>query len=121
MLAVSENLSAVRGQIERQQAEFNALSKQIETVSLAVSLRTEAEAPSFWLNWRPGYQIKLALRDGLESLANYATAMIAFLFFLPAALLWVGTILLGSVIGWRLLRWAGRRWFRWAEAAASQS
>ncbi len=109
MLAVSENLSAVRGQIERQQAEFNALSKQIETVSLAISLRTEAEAPTFWFNWRPGYQIKLALRDSLESLANYATAMIAFLFFLPAALLWVGTILLGGIIGWRIVRWAGRR------------
>ena len=34
MLAVTEHLSEVRGQIEQQQAEFNALSRQIETVAL---------------------------------------------------------------------------------------
>jgi uncharacterized protein DUF4349 len=111
MLFVTEKLSEVRGQIEQQQAEFNALSKQIETVSLAVSLRTEAEAQTFGLNWRPGYQLKVALRDGLESLASYATAMTTILFYLPATLLWVGTILAVSVVGWRVVLWVGRRWF----------
>ena len=80
LLAVSERLSDVRGQIERQQAEFNALSKQTETVAIAISLHTEAEAQVFGLNWRPGYQMKLALRDGLESLATYATAMTTIVF-----------------------------------------
>jgi hypothetical protein len=121
LLAVSEKLSEVRGQIEQQQAEFNALSKQVETVAISISLRAEAEAQVLGLNWRPGYQLKLALRDGLESLANYATAMTALLFYLPAVLLWVGTIAFAIVIGWRLLRWAGRRWFGWTDAAASQS
>lgn len=121
LLAVSEKLSEVRGQIEQQQAEFNALSKQIETVAISISLRTEAEAQILGLNWRPGYQLKLALRDGLESVANYATAMVAILFCLPTVLLWVGTIVLAIVIGWRLLRWAGRRWFGWSDAAASHS
>jgi hypothetical protein len=106
----------VRGQIERQQAEFNALSQQIETVALTISLRTEAEAQTFGLNWRPGYQLKVALRDGLESLATYATAMMTILFYLPATLLWVGTILIGTLIGWRSVRWVGRRWFGWKEA-----
>src|SRR5579864_3147862 len=54
MLAVTEKLSEVRGQIEEQQAEFNALSKQIETVAITISLRTEAEAKVLGLNWRPG-------------------------------------------------------------------
>lgn len=116
MLAVSERLSAVRGQIELQQAEFNALSRQIETVALTISLRTEAEAQVFGLNWRPGYQLKLALRDGLESLATYATTMTAILFYLPATLLWVGTIVIGTIIGWRTVRWVGRRWLGWTEA-----
>jgi cell division protein FtsL len=116
LLAVSEKLSEVRGQIERQQAEFNALSQQIETVALTISLRTEAEAQTFGLNWRPGYQLKVALRDGLESLATYATAMMTILFYLPATLLWVGTILIGTLIGWRSVRWVGRRWFGWKEA-----
>ena len=118
MLAVTQRLSEVRGQIEQQQAEFNALSRQVETVSLAISLRTEAEAQTFGLNWRPGYQLKVAMRDGLESLGNYATAMATILFYLPATLLWVGTILAGSVIGWRTVRWVGRRWFGWTGATA---
>ena len=122
MLAVTERLSEVRGQIEQQQAEFNALSRQIETVALTISLRTEAEAQVFGLNWRPGYQLKLALRDGLESLATYATAMTTILFYLPATLLWVGTIVIGTALGWKTLRWAGRRWFGWSvDSAATQS
>jgi hypothetical protein len=113
LVAVSQKLSEVRGQIEELQAEFNALSHQIETVAITISLRTEAEAQVFGLNWRPGYQLKLALRDGLESLATYATAMTTILFYLPATLLWMGTIGVGSIGGWRIVRWIGRRWFGW--------
>lgn len=116
MLAVSERLGEVRGQIEQQQAEFNALSRQIETVALTISLRTEAEAQVFGVHWRPGYQLKLAFRDGLESLAAYATAMTTILFYLPATLLWVGTIVVGMALGWKTLRWVGRRWWGWSEA-----
>ncbi|MGC1451497.1 MAG: DUF4349 domain-containing protein [Candidatus Sulfotelmatobacter sp.] len=116
MLAVTERLSEVRGQIEQQQAEFNALSRQIETVALTISLRTETEAKVLGLNWRPGYQLKLAMRDGLENVANYATAMTTILFYLPAVLLWVGTMVMGTVIGWRMVRWVGRRWFGWTAA-----
>ncbi len=118
MLLVTEKLSEVRGQIEQQQAEFNALSRQIETVALSVSLRTEPQAQTFGLNWRPGYQLELALHDGLESLAIYATAMIGILFYLPATLLWVGTIVAVMVVGWRMVRWVGRRCFGWKDAAA---
>lgn len=118
MLLVTERMSEVRGEIEQQQAEFNALSRQIETVALSVSLRTEPQAQTFGLNWRPSYQIELALHDGMESVANYATAMIGILFYLPATLLWVGTILVVMVVGWRMVRWVGQRWFGWREAAA---
>jgi len=113
MLAVSEQLSSVRGQIEVQQAEFNALSRQIETVAIAVSMRTESEAQVLWLNWRPGYQLKLALRDGLESLGMYATAMTTIVFYLPAILLWASTILGTIVIGTKAVRWVGSRWLGW--------
>jgi hypothetical protein len=51
-LDVSGKLSGVRGQIEQQRAEFEVLTKQIETVSITVSLRSEAEARVFGLNWR---------------------------------------------------------------------
>ncbi len=118
LLAVSRQISEVRGQIEQQQAEFNALSKQTETVAISISLRTEAETQVFGLNWRPLYQVKLAVRDGLKSVGDYASAMMAFLFYLPAVLLWVGTIVGGAVVGWKLLRWVGRRWFGWSAVVA---
>jgi hypothetical protein len=111
MLAVSERLSEVRGEIERQQAEFNALSRQVETVSIAISLRTESEDQTFGLNWRPLHQLKLAAHDGLESLATYASAMTTILFFLPAALMWVGTILLVIIASLRMVQWVNGRWF----------
>jgi hypothetical protein len=72
----------------------------------------------FGLNWRPLYQLKLALRDGLNSLENYATAMAGFLFLLPSILLWLLTILLGAAAGWRILRWASRVFFGWPRSAA---
>jgi len=113
MMVVSTQLSEVRGQIERQQAEFNALSRQIETVSISIALTTEADAQTFGLNWRPLYQLKVALHDGLESVATYTVTMITVLFYLPAALLWVGTILVGLIGSWRMVRWIGLRWFGW--------
>ena len=39
--------------------------------------------------------------------------MMALLFFLPAIVLWLGTITVGGVLAWKTLRWVGRRWFGW--------
>src|SRR5260370_40950094 len=79
-LEVSDKLNDVRGEIEQQQAEFDALSKQVETVALTISLRAEAEAKVFGLNWRPLYQVKLAAREGLGRVADYAASMTPLLF-----------------------------------------
>jgi aspartate oxidase len=110
-LEVSEKLSQVRGQIEQQQAEFAALSKQIETVAIAVTLHAEADAKIFGLHWRPLYALKVAARDGVEALANYTSAMIAAIFRLPAFLLWIVTIVAFTVISWRGTRWIWRAFF----------
>ena len=110
-IEVSEKLDEVRGEIETQQAEFDALSKQVETVALMVTLRAEAEAQVFGLHWRPLYQLKLAARQGIESVGDYALAMTSLLFYLPSIVLWLGTILLGAAAGWRILKWVGRALF----------
>ena len=115
-LDVSEKLSDVRGQIEQQQAEFNALSKQIETVAINVSLRAEAEERVMGLNWRPLYQIKLAVRDGLDGVATYLSTMTALVFFLPTIVLWFATILVVGWVAWKILRWIAQRWFGWRRA-----
>jgi len=73
-LQVSDKLNEVRSEIEQQQAEFEALSKQVEMVAISVSLRAEADVQAFGLRWRPLYQLKLAAREGLQSLADYGTS-----------------------------------------------
>jgi len=103
-LDVSEKLNTVRGEIEQQQAEFAALSRQVETVAITISLHSQAEAQVFGLHWRPLYEIKLAMMQGLEGLADYATSMFSFVCYLPAILLWMATILGGAALGWKFLR-----------------
>ena len=117
LLSVSQKLSEVRGEIEQQQAEFQTLSKQVETVAITVSFRAVADAQVFGLNWRPLYQLKIAARDGLDALADYASTMAAILFYVPVILAWGLTILLAIVIGGRLVHWVGRRFFAWPAPA----
>ena len=111
MLDVTAKLSEVGGQIEQQQAEFQALSKQVEMASISISLRVPTDTEVMGIHWRPLYQMKLALRDGLNALAEYATAMMAVIFILPAVLLWTATILLGVFLSWRIVRWVARLFF----------
>jgi Domain of unknown function (DUF4349) len=123
-LEVSDKLNEVRGAIEERQAEFEALSKQVETVAINITLRAEADAQVFGLNWRPLYQLKIAAREGLDGFGEYAASMTAFVFYLPTILLWLFTILAGAAVGWRILKWAARRLFisptkNLAEKAAS--
>jgi cell division protein FtsL len=108
---VSDKLNEVRSQIEQQQAEFDALSKQVETVALTVSLHAEADVRVLGLQWRPLYRLKESVRDGIDGIGDYASAMASFLFFIPALLLWIATVLAGAALGWRILRWAGKALF----------
>jgi Domain of unknown function (DUF4349) len=110
-LEVSDKLNEVRGTIEEKQAEFEALSKQVETVAINITLRAEADAQVFGLNWRPLYQLKIAAREGLDGFGEYAASMTTFVFYLPTILLWLFTILAGAAVGWRILKWAARRLF----------
>jgi Domain of unknown function (DUF4349) len=119
-LEVSDKLNEVHGAIEERQAEFKMLSKQVETVAINITLRSEADAQIFGLNWRPLYQLKIAAREGLGGLAGYAASMTAFLFYLPTVLLWLFTILIGAAIGWRILRWAGKAFFGFSPKAVHE-
>ncbi len=119
MVEVTEKLSEVRGEIEQQQAEFTTLSKQVETVAITVALLQEAKPESFGLNWRPLHQLQVAGRDALDGIADYASAMVGVLLYLPVILLWVGTILVVAFGGWRSLRWVARVFFAVPKPAVS--
>jgi hypothetical protein len=117
-LEVSEKINDVRQEIEEKQAEFDALSKQVATVAINIMLRAEAGEQVFGLHWRPLYQLKFAAREGLDGLGSYVASMTSVVFFLPAFLLWLMTILIGAAIAWRILRWAARILFRAQNANA---
>jgi hypothetical protein len=119
-LEVSDKLNEVRGAIEERQAEFEALSKQVETVAINITLRAEADAQVFGLNWRPLYQVKIAAREGLGGLADYAASMTALVFYLPTVMLWLFTILAGAAIGWRILRWSAKVLFGFPKVVREQ-
>ena len=119
-LEVSDKLNEIRGAIEERQAEFEALSKQVETVAINITLRAEVDAQVFGLNWRPLYQLKIAAREGLDGLADYAASMTAFVFYLPTALLWLFTILGGAAVAWRILRWAAKVLFGYSKGVREQ-
>jgi hypothetical protein len=121
LLSVTEKLSEVRGQIEQQQAEFQTLSKQVETVAITISLRALADTEVFGLNWRPLYQLKVAARNGLDAIADYAATMTAILFYVPVILAWSVTILFVAVAGSRLVRWGGRRFFNWSAVSPQKA
>ena len=119
-LEVSDKLNGVRGAIEEKQAEFEALSKQVEMVAMTITLRAEADTQVFGLHWRPLYQLKIAAREGLDGLGDYAASMASFIFYLPTILLWLFTILVGAAIAWRILRWAARTFFKPAKSQVPQ-
>jgi hypothetical protein len=110
MFFVAQKLSEVRGTIEKQEAQFNTMSHQIETVAIAISLRTEDEQQVLGVNW---HELKLAATDGLAEVVNYGMVMATILFNLPALLLWAGTLFLALVSGWRTVQWIRRRWSHW--------
>ena len=118
MLDVSEKLSEVRGEIEQQQAEFAALSKQVETVAITISLLPQAAPESLSLNWKPLHQLQVAGRDALEGIADYASTMAAVVLYVPVIVLWIGTIVLGVFVSWRVVRWVGRMFSAFSKPAA---
>lgn len=108
---VSDKLNDVRLQIDQQQAEFDTLSKQVDTVALTISLHAEAEARIFGLHWRPLNQLKLAVRQGIDGIGDYAASMAWLVFYIPGILLWLATILIGAALAWRILRWGWKTLF----------
>ncbi|MCI0355955.1 MAG: DUF4349 domain-containing protein [Acidobacteria bacterium] len=103
ILEVSKQLADVRGRVEKATGQLRLLSHQVAMSSIRVNLRSESEAELMGLQWRPFYRTRVAFRNGLQSVANYADFALALVMKLPAILLWAATMILALKYGWKLL------------------
>lgn len=117
-LEVARQLAEVRGRIEHTQGQWRLLSQQAQMATLAVSLRSQPVVAIGGVRWQPLQQIKVALRDAAQDLADYGDFLILVLFRLPVMLLWVLTLAAMAAFAWKLVRWLWRKLFVAAPAMA---
>jgi Domain of unknown function (DUF4349) len=108
IVAVTEKLSDVRGEIERIDAERRYLAGQVAMAAITVTIGTVAEAEVLGVHWHPLYQAKLAVLSVLSGFAEYADAMVQLIVHLPLIAVWAATVLLIARAGWAVLRRALR-------------
>jgi Domain of unknown function (DUF4349) len=121
-LDVSSKLNEVRAEIDTQQAEFLALTKQVETVAISVSLVPVADTQVLGIHWRPWFAIKLAARNGLDGLGGFARSVTGIIFALPTFFLWLAFVVGCAAVAVRILRWMWRKFFTFSKShpAAAQ-
>jgi hypothetical protein len=112
ILQVSERLDSVRMQIEQIQGQLKYLTRQVDMASISASLTEEADVQVFGIRWLPLVVIKQAFRDMLTSLQVYVDSVIKIIFALPGVLLWLATIGLIILIGWKILHWIWQRFIK---------
>jgi hypothetical protein len=66
-LAVSEKLNGVRGEIEQEEAEFEALSKKSEQLQFPCRCTLQQRPICLGLHWRPLFELKTGLDTGTRS------------------------------------------------------
>jgi len=108
IIAITARISAVRGRIEQLTGELRYLSHQVEMSSITITLSTEYIS-SDRREWHPLRSAQLAFRDMVEGLTGYADAMISFVLFIPVALLWIMTVTVLPILGWKVIRWTWKR------------
>jgi hypothetical protein len=105
VLAVTQSLSQVRGEIESADAEFRRLKDQIDMAEIEVNLTLERSSA---VRWTPGSSTKSAMNDLLQSLANFADFLIWLIVNIPIIVLWGTAIFVLAVASWFVLRLAAR-------------
>ncbi|MBZ5627950.1 MAG: DUF4349 domain-containing protein [Acidobacteriia bacterium] len=103
VLEVSEKLADVRGRIDRLETEMRDLHQEVAMSLLTVGITSVAEAQVLGLKWRPLYEAKLSARSALAALADFADAVVAFVFYVPVILLWGVLVLVVLKLGWLAL------------------
>lgn len=105
VLAVTKNLSEVRGEIEEQDADFRNLKDQVDMAKIEARLHAESIAG---VHWSAGSSARSAWNDFLQSLASIGDFLIWTVVNLPVIILWIIIVFLLVAVGWYVLRAAIR-------------
>lgn len=111
VLNVSQRLANVRTRIEQTEGQLNYLSRQVDMSTISISLVAEADVEVFGVVWSPLAELKQGVRNMLQDIVDFINEIVAFVFKLPALLLWIGLIALIVKYGWRVLKVIKRRHF----------
>ncbi len=111
VLKVTQSLSSVQSDIERLQANIRYTSSQVDLSSISISLDEDADVQVFGLRWTPLLVIKQAARNMLQGLTGFADFVIAFVFFLPALILWAILIVTFYWIARKIYRYIKTKFF----------
>lgn len=101
-LRITQELANVRSQIESFEAQQKYLTQSVDLSTITVELKAVADVEVFGLTWKPLIIIKQALRDVVAGLINYLEWMIRIVFYLPVLAVWVTTIVLVIIGGFKL-------------------
>lgn len=114
VLAVTEKLEEVRGEIESLQASANYLKHQSALATLTIAFVTETPVVVAGFEWKPSMNARLAWVETQKGLAAWVDTAVGFLLYLPVLLLWTLSIAGIIVAGWKILVLLKRlieRWF----------
>lgn len=111
VLAVTRELSRVRGQIEQLEASKKYVTDRVAMSAINVSLTAVSEAQVAGVVWRPLATIKTAIHNLLSDLAGIADWLIAFVIYLPVLIIRLAIIAVIVWVIWKVVLWFKRKFF----------
>jgi hypothetical protein len=107
---VAESVARVRERIEQMEGQMRLLNHQVEMATISITIAPEVLPQVARLMWHPWVNLRNALIETGQGLADYTDAMLAFAVKLPVIGLWVITVIAVGSLSIRVLIWM---WFRW--------
>ncbi len=97
ILQITERLNSTRLQIEYLKAQTQKLNDRVDLASIHISMKEEIDVSILGIEWRPLYELKQAVRAGLEGLIVVINSLLGLVAAVPAIAVFASAIL---VIMW---------------------
>jgi len=105
ILAVTKELSRVRGEIERLEGKIKYMDSQTDMSTITINLSEDAEVTPISDDWRPWEVVKQSAKELISNIQGFADGIIRFIIVGIPALIPFAILVLIFV-------WVGRKFFR---------